>query len=126
MNRNGFDRRQIGKARIECSHRPVTFGWVGDFFVVAKGDSAAPVIGIYYLVDLKAGSRVCAKRLKLSSRQRVRINALPVQDIIDRDNIRTAFIHTAEAPNPDGGKECARFLLAQWCDHRRDSVIRDT
>ena len=53
------------------------------------------------------------------------INALAVEDVVNRYNIRTAFIDTAEPSNSTRCQYFSRFISSQMPDHTAHLLTRD-
>ena len=109
---NRFNRRQVRKPSQETAHRSIAFCGVGYLGVFAKRDCAAPMILVGNFVDLKTRFGIFAKRGQFFSRQRMNVNIQAVENVIDRDHVRTTLAHAPQPSDPLFGKQRAGFILA--------------
>ena len=96
-----------------------TFIGLGYFLVLAKSDCASPVQVALDFVHLNTGVRILSQAGDLSPRQRMAVQIISFQMVVDWDHVRFTIYDTAKPSNARRLKEAARFVIIEHLHHDR-------
>src|ERR1043165_9364386 len=90
-----------------------------DLFVPAEGDDAAPAEVAAHLLDLHADTRVGAHRAQFATGQRVDVDRLAVEGVVDGHDVRLPIDDAGEVRDTPSAQQPVRFFRAQSVNHGR-------